>query len=337
MLDISTLEKFDPAGMHKIYDKWPQIANESFESNLNPIDFKNINHIVFAGMGGSGALGDLFSAILSKTDIHVNVVKGYNLPKTVNENTLVVVISVSGNTKETLSILESTQKLSCQQIAFSSGGNIETYSTKNNIEYRKIPELHSPRGSFSGYVYSILRVLNSIIPIHKNDIFESLNEMKKTSKQINSNNLTETNTSLKLAEWISDIPLIYYPFGLRAAAVRFKNSMQENAKSHAMIENVIETCHNGIVSWEKSSPIQPILLQGVDDYIKTKERWIVLKKYFKQNNIDYKEVLSVKGNILSKLINLIYLLDYASIYNAIIKHVDPSPVKSIDFVKSQLD
>ena len=65
-------------------------------------------------MGGSGAIGDLFSAILSKTDIHVSLVKGYLLPKTVDKNTLVIVTSVSGNTDETLTVLESTKKINCK-------------------------------------------------------------------------------------------------------------------------------------------------------------------------------------------------------------------------------
>ena len=337
MLDVSTLDKYDSQGMYKIYDKWPQIAKEAYETDLTPVDFKNIDHIVFAGMGGSGAIGDLFSTILSKTDIHVNVVKGYRLPKTVDENTLVVLTSISGNTAETMSILESANKSNCKKIAFSSGGKMESYSEKNGIEHRKIPELHSPRSSFGRYVYSILKVFSSVIPIQTKDILESLAELEKTSQQISSNNLAETNPSLNLAEWISGIPIIYYPFGLQAAAVRFKNSLQENAKSHIMIEDVIETCHNGIVSWEKPSSIQPILLQGADDYIKTKERWIILKEYFKQNNIDFWEVFSVKGNILSKLMNLIYFLDYASIYKAIIHQIDPTPIKSIDFVKNKLD
>ena len=337
MLDISTLDKFDKEGMYKVYDRWPQIARESYESNLEPIDFNDIDHIVFSGMGGSGAIGDLFSAILSKTAIHVNVVKGYLLPKTVDENTLVIAISISGNTRETLSILESAHKSNCKKITFSSRGKMKSYSEKNGIEYRKIPELHSPRASFSGYVYSILKVLNSVIPIQKNDILESLEQLEKTSQKINSNNLTETNPSLELAEWISGIPLIYYPFGLQAAAIRFKNSMQENAKSHVIAEDVIEACHNEIVSWEKTSSVQPILLQGTDDYIKTKERWTILKEYFKENNIDFREVFSVNGSIFSKLINLIYFLDYTSIYKAIIQQIDPSPIKSIDFVKKRLN
>ena len=117
----------------------------------------------------------------------------------------------------------------------------------------------------------------------------------------------------------------------------FKASLQENAKTHAIAENVIEACHNGIVSWERKSEVKPILIEGQDDYIKTKERWNILKEYFKQNNIDFREVFSVEGNILSKLINLIYFLDYASIYNAIIQKVDPFPIQSIDFIKSKLD
>jgi len=133
------------------------------------------------------------------------------------------------------------------------------------------------------------------------------------------------------------IPLIYYPWGLQAAAIRFKNSLQENSKSHAIAEDVIEACHNGIVSWEKSSQIQPILIRGQDDYIKTKERWEILKQYFEQNKIDYREIHSVEGPILSKIINLIYLFDYTSIYLAIKNGIDPTPIKSIDFVKNKLE
>ena len=105
---------------------------------------------------------------------------------------------------------------------------------------------------------------------------------------------------------------------------------------HAIAEDIIEACHNGIVSWERPSEIRPILLQGVDDYIKTKERWKILKEYFKMNNIEYREVFSVNGSILSKLISMIYLLDYSAIYAAVLSEIDPSPVHSIDFVKERL-
>ena len=112
--------------------------------------------------------------------------------------------------------------------------------------------------------------------------------------------------------------------------------MQENAKKHIWFEDVIEACHNGIVSWETPSNIQPILLQGKDDHVKTQDRWNIMKEFFQERQIDCKEIFSVDGSILTKLVCLIYSLDMTSIYNAVISKIDPSPVNSIDFVKKRL-
>jgi len=165
---------------------------------------------------------------------------------------------------------------------------------------------------------------------------DSISCLEDLRKKISYNNLNENNPSLELAKWIKGMPLIYYPVGLQATAIRFKNSLQENAKLHTITENVIEACHNGIVAWERPSNIKPILIEGRDDYVKTKERWTILKEYFDSKNIDYKEVISIRGSILSKLINLIYLLDFSSIYYAVLSKIDPTPIDSINFVKSRL-
>ena len=336
MLTKDDLEKNDYDGMHNVYDKWSRIARDAYDSDLQSVDFKDIDNVVFSGMGGSGAIGDLFSSILSKTNIHTTVVKGYELPKTVDENTLVVITSISGNTIETLTTLESATKKDCSVIAFSSGGSMESFCTKNNVEFRKIPQIHSPRASFPSYVYSILKTLNSIIPIKKQEIINSLEQLELLSKEISSENLSDKNLSLNLANWITGTPVIYYPWGLNTAAIRFKNSLQENAKTHAIIEDIIESGHNGIVSWERSSDMVPIMIEGKDDHIKTKERWTILRQYFEENNIRYKEISSLDGGILSKIMSLIYLLDYATIYYAARLGIDPSPIKSIDFIKERL-
>ena len=335
-MDISDLEKYDSQKMYKIYDKWPEIARKSFESKHKIENVDNINHIVFAGMGGSGAIGDLFSSILSKTNIHVNVVKGYVLPHTVNSKTLVIIVSVSGNTAETFTILKSAQKIGSKIISFTSGGKIQKYCIENGINHRIVPKFHSPRATFPSYLYTILKVLHQTLKIKQESITESIIELEKTKNMISSLNLDDDNPSLDIAKWITSHPMIYYPFGLQSAAIRFKNSLQENAKIHAMVENIVETCHNGIVSWEKISNVQPILIQGENDFIKTKERWKIIKEYFKKNEIEYHETVSVTGSILSKIINLIYVLDYSSIYLSVMNKIDPTPVKSIKFVKSKL-
>jgi len=335
-MDKASLEKFDSQGMHKIYDIWPEIAKESYERKNEKIRFNEISHIVFAGMGGSGAIGDIFEAILSKTNIHVTLVKGYHLPNTVDSKTLVVVTSISGNTVEALSVLESAIQTDAKVIAFSSGGEMEKICLKNSLEYRKIEMKHSPRVSFPIFLYSMLKILESVLPIKKEDIEESILELEKTKENIQSKNLTEKNIALNIAKQIIGIPLIYYPWGLQAAAIRFKNSLQENTKMHAITEDVIEACHNGIVAWDEKSNVNPILIQGTDDYIKTKERWKILKELFKEKNIEYNEIYSKKGNILSKIINLIYVLDYSTIYKAVLLGIDPTPVGPINFVKNKL-
>ena len=333
MLNLATLKKYDVSEMYKIYDQWPNIARESYSSSQDTVDFGKIDHIVFAGMGGSGTIGDILSSILSKTDIHVALVKGYHLPNTVDSKTLVITTSVSGNTAETLSVLDAARKTKCKLIAFSSGSKMQDYCQKYKIEHRIVPRIHSPRASFPGFLYTILKILGPVLPLKEKDIWDSIKELEKTKRIISSENLSKNNTSLQLAEWVSGIPVIYYPFGLQAAAVRFKNSLQENAKRHAMVEDIIEAGHNDIVSWEKKDKVQPILLEGADDYIKTKQRWKIIKKYFQINKIDYKEIHSVNGSIISKLINLIYILDYSTIYLAVLSKTDPSPTKSIDFIK----
>ena len=335
-MDLEELEKIDSKKMFKVYDIWPDISRESYEQEFSKPEFNDIDHIVFAGMGGSGTIGDVFSSILSKNDIHTSVVKGYLLPKTVDENTLVVVTSVSGNTQEPLMVLKNSKNSKAKFIAFSSGGMIKKYALKNEINYQEIKMEHSPRASFPKYVFSMLRTLESVIPVKKSDVLDTISKMEIVRKNIFSNNLNENNSALNLAKWITGTPVLYYPWGLESAAIRFKNSLQENSKLHVMAEDIIEVCHNGIVSWEKDSVMQPILIQGHDDYSKTKERWKILKEFFNSKQIEYKEISSVKGSIISKIINLIYLFDYVSVYHSVISGIDPSPVSAIDFIKERL-
>ena len=91
------------------------------------------------------------------------------------------------------------------------------------------------------------------------------------------------------------------------------------------------------MAWEQKSIIEPILIEGKDDYKKTKERWSVLKEYFISQNIKFDEVFANSNSILSKIVYLMYFLDFVSIYKAIMLKQNPTPVKSIDFIKSRLD
>jgi glucose/mannose-6-phosphate isomerase len=335
-LEYSSLEHYDSGGMHKIYDKWPTLARTAFESSLEHFDIGKVDHIVFAGMGGSGLLGNFFQSALSKTGKHIDVIKGYVLPPGTTKNSLIIPISVSGNSQETLSILKQANQMDANIISFSSGGKIEQYCNLNNLNHVKILFEHSPRATFPILLYTMLNVLEPIFSFDKKDIYNSLNELNLLSEKISSNNLTNSNPSLNLAKWLTFNPIIYYPEGLHAAAIRFKASLQENAKTHVFLEEILETCHNGIVAWESTSNIQPVLIRGPDDHPKTNQRWEILKEFLNSKKISYWEVESISGGIISKLIYLIYMLDYTSIYRAIMTKVDPSPILPIDFIKNKL-
>ena len=129
-MNSEELQRIDSEKMYEIYNKWPQMAKDSFEVNLEKIHVKDVDHIVFAGMGGSGTISDVLSSMLSKDDIHVSVVKGYLLPKTVDSNTLVVVTSISGNTDETLTVMKNNLKSTAKFVTFSSGGKLQELSKK---------------------------------------------------------------------------------------------------------------------------------------------------------------------------------------------------------------
>ena len=215
-MKIDEIKSVDSRNMYKVYDEWPQIARKNFSANFSKVDIKNIDHIVFAGMGGSGTIGDVFASILSKTDIHVSVIKGYLLPKTVDSNTLVVTTSISGNTLETISILKNVAKVNAEFVAFSSGGIMEKFSMDKKIKYYKISEEHSPRASFVGFLYSALNILEQVVPVKKVDVDKSIESLFNIQKLISSKNLNETNEALQIAEWIKEIPMVYYPSGLQS-------------------------------------------------------------------------------------------------------------------------
>lgn len=336
-MNLDEIKKYDISEMYKIYDNWPELASKSYSDKIDHLEIPNITHIVFSGMGGSGIIGDIFSAIFSKTKIHVSIVKGYILPKTVDSKTLIICLSSSGNTEETLFVLQSAFKLGCKIFVVTSGGKLAKFCKENQIEFYKADFVHSPRASLPNLLYPLLKILQNILPLKSEEILDSITNLRKTREKIHSSNLSNTNPALNMACWIKNIPIIYYPHGLQSVAIRFKNSLQENSKMHVMMEDVIEACHNNVVAWEKTSKILPIIIRGVDDHKKTKERWEILKKLLKKYDVDFWEISSISGNVLSKIISLIYILDYVSIYRAILSKTDPTPIRPLEFIKSKLN
>ena len=335
-LDAAAVERIDTRGMAMAYSAWPEMARSAYRS-ASPLPRGPLpHHVVFAGMGGSGARSDLFESVLSGDDIHVDVVKGYHLPRTAGPDTLVVATSISGNTAETMSVLRSASAAGCRTVSFSDGGSMGEYCERRGLAHVRVRMEHSPRASLPSFLYAMLGALADELPVRGADVGESISVLEEIAPSVADASLGGENPALSLAAWLPDIPLVYYPWGLRAAAIRFKNSLQENAKTHAMAEDVMEACHNGIVAWGRDSRVRPVMVRGGDDHERTKERWGILEGFFRSRGISHRTVTAPGSSILARLVGLMYTLDYASIYRAVMLGVDPTPVEPIEYVKERL-
>jgi len=330
-----SFQKLDPQKIIEAYDKWPEIGQKSYENSVDFIDIKNFTNTTFAGMGGSNSVHTVIRSILSKDKTPSVNITGFDIPNNLNSDSVFIATSISGNTLETITALDSARKAHCQIIAFSEGGKLEEYCKKHGLEHRRVSKFHSPRASFVSSLYSMLRILQPILPIHEKEILKSLNQLSVTKQKISSKNLTDTNPALNLAFWFPKTPVIYYSKQLEASAVRLKNSFNENAKSHAITNELLEACHNDIVSWELPTTFKPIMVRAKNDDKRIVETWEIMKEFFEEKEIEYKEIFSNNGKILSQLVGLIYLFDYSTIYYAIKCGINPSPIVSTEFFKNK--
>ena len=334
-LNAKTLE------MINTYDKWPDYCMESYK-NAEPADIDS-DKIVFCGMGGSGVVFDILSSLIPDKDIIIN--KGYFLPKNIT-NSLIVLNSASGNTIETLTALKSAAKTKNKVIAFSSGekiedtkrvstnGKIERFCTKNKIPQRTYAMRSSPRASIPFSLYTILGTLGQSFGIKKNAITDSIKTVKTSRDKIFNNQ--KNNSALDLAKFIKGYPICYYSSDLFPVALRFRQDFQENCKKLAACEEVVESCHNSINSWENPSGLSPILLRGKNDHKLIKNRFEVWKEYFETRKLSYKEIYSGNGGLLTQYMELIYEMGMSTIYYAINDGTDPTLLKAIDFVKARV-
>lgn len=314
--------------MINTYDKWPEYSEDSYK-NSEPLDLAS-DKIIFCGMGGSGIAFDIISSLIPDKEIIIN--KGYFLPKDTS-NSLIVVNSASGNSIETITALKSATKSKNKVIAFSSGGKIESFCSKNKITYVKYPLMSSPRASLPFSLYTLLGTLSESLGIKKTMITDSIKALQESRKKIHDK---KNNPVLNLAKFIKGYPICYYSSNLFPVALRFRQDFQENCKKFAAVEEVVESCHNSINSWENPAGLSPILLRGNSDHKLIKNRFEVWKEYFESRNIECKELCSSKGGMLSQFMSLIYEMSTSTIYYAIQDGTDPTLLEAIDFVKARV-
>lgn len=347
--DVEQINNLDKSGMLKQVENFAEQGRQAIriaETIPVKIDAANVKNILVAGMGGSAIGGDLVKAVAEPyLSVPLVVHRHYNLPAFVNESSLIFACSYSGSTEETVSAFYQGVKKQAKIIGISSGGSLAELLTANNLPWVQIPSGLQPRAALGYLFFPVLWFLSSLklIPFLKDDISEALSLIDNLSTRYAALTKLNNNPAKQIASRIvGKIPVIYgsYPLG-QVAAYRWKCQVNENAKSPAFWHYLPEQNHNEITGWQNLSEISKkdlvlIWLKDPNDHPQVIKREKVTTTLISSYFADVIEVKAEGKSALSRLLSLIYLGDFVSVYLAFLYHTDPSPVERIQQLKKAL-
>ncbi|MEF8832112.1 MAG: bifunctional phosphoglucose/phosphomannose isomerase [Candidatus Thermoplasmatota archaeon] len=341
--DIERMEELDSNDMLKILENFPEQIEEVVErSEINLLPFQPDN-IVVTGMGGSAIVGDTLKSFLAnRIQIPIYVNRDYTLPSFVGENTLLIVVSYSGNTEETLSAAREGLKRDAKVVAISSDGELEDISREEGLVLIKAPTGYPPRAAFAFLFIPVLQLLSELLIYDSEvEILDSVSKLKELRDRIKIDVETEENEAKKLAKRIhGKIPIVYGHSIYNAVANRWHTQFNENSEILSWYGAFPEMNHNEIVGWKGGENIEefiPILLRDEKESDKINHRIELTKELVFDGKVeDMIEVWTDADTQLARILYLVYLGDYVSIYLALLRGKDPSPVDIIDELKKNL-
>ncbi|OKY77960.1 MAG: Glucose-6-phosphate isomerase Pgi [Candidatus Methanohalarchaeum thermophilum] len=316
--------------------KFPDMCEKAYQPT--EIDTKNIRNIVITGMGGSGIGGDLLKAHLrDKLDIPIIVNKNSNIPNFADQNTLFFVISYSGNTKETIKAYEQATKKDCKIKAITSNGKLkEKIRNPQNIIHQP-PKNIQPRAALPHLYLPMLATLQKNFGLKQTNIHETKKILQEILEKNKPKTKKQKNQAKKLAiELKNTIPIIYSHTYLKPVAYRWKCQLNENSKTYATSNYYPELNHNEVEAMYKNNPqIKDLAVCIIKDNKPKKQtkKSINASKTVLKNA---KKILTIetKGKKrLTKTLSTILIGDLTSLYLAILKKTNPSPVKNIQKIK----
>ena len=296
-------------------------------------DFSNI---IICGMGGS-ALPAHILANLDKTKVPIFIHKDYGLSHKADENSLVICISYSGNTEETISGLKDALRKGVKIVGMASGGEIEALCTKNSIPFVKIPSGIQPRYA-TGYIFSsMVKVLENCELLQKTSM-----EFGALAEKLKAVNLSQEKEGISLAKKLfKKIPVVYSSSNLKDVARIWKIKFNENAKIPAFYNYFPELNHNEMVGYAGLKKIGTknffaIILQDQKDHPRIKERMELTAKLIKKNGANAQIVKVKEGSDLFKIFSALLLGDWVSYHLALLQKIDPTQVQIVEDFKRLL-
>jgi len=325
--------QYDKEEALKTIRNLPEHIREAYKQATTITPERSFTKLVIAGMGGSGIAGALLKLVLDadpECTISVETAKGYEAPKSVDENTLLIAISYSGNTEETLSTYKTAIRKGCQAILISSGGKAEELAKINNHQHVKIPSGLQPRMAIAYLFFPLIRIMENAGIIKSKE-----KEVKALIEALRRQDITETAISLS-GKLYEKIPLIWTDTSFYPVAYRWKTQINENAKTPAFSHELSELNHNEILSFTNTTtPFHVIILSTDKDHRRITKRITLLKDILQRQGVPVTEI-ALRGGLLNKVFSAIHLGDLTSYYLALRYETDPTPVTLIEQFKKDL-
>ncbi|MEO8399351.1 MAG: bifunctional phosphoglucose/phosphomannose isomerase [Ignavibacteriaceae bacterium] len=337
------VKKYDPQNQFEVLINSYQQIEFAWDNKIDLLMLKNkrFNSIIVTGLGGSAISADLMQNFLhDEIKIPFIVNRSYNLPVFVNENTLVVVSSYSGNTEETLSVFEQALKTKCSIVCISTGGKVDAISIERKIPVVKVKPGFQPRYALGISLFSLLKIFQELLLIENQN--EIVKKIIKLWREKGVEYSKEENIAYDYAkQLIGFIPTIYSAVDLTSAVgYRLKCQFNENSKLHAFCNIIPEMNHNEIIGWESFSEKQfhtkiiNILDKDYDPQIK--KRFDITSELASKKGVEIINLKSEEDNFKVRLMDLIYLCDWITYYAAVLRGFDPTEIENINILKERL-
>lgn len=348
VLDQSNLwDAVDPKSMRKLLEQLPDNVRAAAAAgcSLDIPSPESVRAIVVSGLGGSAIGGDLARSVAGaelKKPYFVN--RDYDLPPFVDRSTLVFACSYSGNTEETLSAYSRARRAEASIICITSGGKLGEMAKSDGCQVLPLPPGLPPRAALGFSLFTLLGALQKLqyVPDMSESIEETVSLLETLTVRYGTGNPESRNGAKKMARSLHRHIVAIYGSGstLEAAAFRWRSQIAENAKTLAFHHALPEMNHNELVGWRCPEAalkhIGVVLLRDKGDHAQVQRRFELIKEIIAGKAGILTEAWSEGKSLLARVMSLVMLGDYVSLYLAYLNNIDPTPVEVIDYLKSKL-
>lgn len=343
--DLEGMREIDKSNTLAFYINAANHYRESIKkAEKVKLEYQTPENVVIAGMGGSAIGGEILKDFTRNTaQVPVEVSREYHLPAYASKKTLAIIASYSGDTEETLSSFLDALNRKCMVFCVSSGGNLIKYAKKLNVPYLQVRAEMPPRAALPHMLIPLISCIRNINDTEfSNDFSEATKLLEKVSDENSPNKPSEKNFSKTLALNINGFVPAVYGFGpYRGVALRFKQQFNENAKIPAKWETFSELNHNETMGWEGARELAKccaiVFLREEAEPVEIHSRIEITKSLMQPNVQNIFEVWAQGKSRLAKMLSTILTGDFTSVYLAMLRKVDPTPVNTVAVMKEKIE